>query len=350
MKKINLNGTIIGNNLPVYIVAEIGQNHNGDIDIAEKLIDMASRCGANAVKFQKRDIPSELTEQAFSEAYINSNSYGKTYGEHREFLELNEEQHRHLKNYAKDRNITYFCTPCDILSVEMLERLDCPFFKVASRDITNIPLLNKLATLNKPIIFSTGMADLEDINQAMKFLKSEKNEIIIMHCTSQYPCKIENVNFNAITTLKEKFGTLVGMSDHTSGVIIGATSIVYGAVVVEKHITLNRTMKGTDHPGSLEEVGLRKLVEYIRAIELAKGDGIIKIKPAVFSAKDKLMRSLTNKIKINKGDILKEDMLELRSPGTGLKWIEKNKIINKKSLLEILPNTTLKAEYFESNE
>ena len=330
------------------IIAELCQNHNGDIKIAEELINMAVKCGANAVKFQKRDIPSELTNEAYHAPYINSNSYGKTYGEHREFLELDEKQHYHLKKYANKKGITYFCTPCDIPSVELLERIECPFYKVASRDITNIPLLEKLSTLNKPVIFSVGMADMKDIEQALKSLDCQNNEIIIMHCISEYPCKVENVNLNAIKTLGEKFNNIIGMSDHTSGVIIGAVSIMYGASIIEKHITLNRTMKGTDHAGSLEEGGLNKLIDYIKTIELANGDGKIKINPAVQSAKEKLMRSLTNKKLIKKGEKLTEEMLELRSPGTGLNWVDRDKILNKKSIIDIPKQSTLKIDFFEN--
>tara|TARA_Y100001958_G_C21244993_1_gene574443 strand:+ start:902 stop:1957 length:1056 start_codon:yes stop_codon:yes gene_type:complete len=346
-KCVNLDGTLVGNDKPVYVIAEIGQNHNGDIKIAEELIDVAVKCGANAVKFQKRDIPSELTNEAYNAPYINPNSYGKTYGEHREFLELDEKQHHHLKKYANNKNITYFCTPCDVPSVELLERIECPFYKVASRDITNIPLLEKLSTLKKPVIFSVGMADIKDIEQALESLDYQNNEIIIMHCISEYPCKAENVNLNAIKTLRERFDNVIGMSDHTSGVIIGAVSVMYGASIVEKHITLNRTMKGTDHAGSLEEGGLSKLIDYIKTIEIANGDGIIKINPAVQSAKEKLMRSLTNKKLIKKGEILTEEMLELRSPGTGLNWIDRDKILNKKAVIDIQKQSTLKINFFE---
>src|SRR6266542_6621420 len=167
---INLNGTSVGNGYPTYIIAEIGQNYNGDIKIAKKLIDMAVRCGANAVKFQKRDIASELTKEAFNKPYDNPNSFGKTYGEHRMFLEISEKQHLELKEYAIAVGITYFCTPCDVPSVELLERIGCPFYKVASRDLTNIPLLKKLGEIDKPVILFTGIADIDDIHDALNAL------------------------------------------------------------------------------------------------------------------------------------------------------------------------------------
>jgi sialic acid synthase SpsE/spore coat polysaccharide biosynthesis protein SpsF (cytidylyltransferase family) len=336
-----LNGVEVGDGWPTYVIAEIGQNHNGSIETAKKLIEMAVRSGANAVKFQKRDIPSELTTEAYNKPYDNPNSFGITYGEHREFLELNEAQHLELKEYALALGITYFCTPCDVPSLELLERIGCPFYKVASRDLTNIPLLEALGKVDKPIIISTGMADFEDIDDAIEALQIEKSKLIIMQCTSEYPCKLENVNLRAIQTLREKYGVVVGLSDHTSGVIISAAAGLMGAALIEKHITLDRTMKGTDQPGSLEESGLKKLLDYIRAIELAKGDGIKEINPATKAAKEKLARSITSNIDIKKGTIITEAMLCLKSPGTGLKWKQRNLLIGKKAVVDIASNLTL---------
>jgi sialic acid synthase len=338
---IHFNGVPVGEGYPVYIIAEIGQNHNGDIHIAKKLIEMAVRCGANAVKFQKRDIPSELTKEAFDKPYDNPNSFGKTYGEHRIFLELNEEQHLELKEYAMAVGITYFCTPCDVPSVELLERISCPFYKVASRDLTNIPLLEKLGQTNKPVIISTGMADLQDIDEALRALNKGTESVVIMQCTSEYPCKLENVNLRAMDTLHRQYGHLIGLSDHTSGIIISAAAAVMGAVMIEKHITIDRTMKGTDQPGSLEESGLKKLVEYIRATEVAMGDGLKEVNPATKAAKEKLARSLTSKVFIAKDTMLTEKMLTLKSPGTGIKWTQRGLIIGKKATNDIEADVTL---------
>lgn len=332
---------------PTFIIAEIGQNHNGSIDLAKRLIDMSKRCGADAVKFQKRDIPSELTKVAFNRPYDNKNSFGATYGEHRMFLELSEEEHRELKEYADNIGITYFCTPCDVPSVELLERIDCPFYKVASRDLTNIPLLEKLGTLGKPVIISTGMASIEDIDNALKALQLPKDMLIIMQCTSEYPCALENVNLKVMDTLKEKYKVNIGLSDHTSGVIVSAAASAIGASVIEKHVTLDRTMKGTDQPGSLEEAGLKKLVEYIRAIELAMGSAEKEVNPATEAAKIKLARSLTSIVDIQAGSILEEKHLCLKSPGDGIKWMERECILGKKAKVDIEADSTLRLEDFE---
>jgi sialic acid synthase len=331
----------VGKGMPCYIIAEIGQNHNGDMKIAKQLIDMAVSCGANAVKFQKRDIPSELTKEAFDKPYDNPNSFGRTYGEHRMFLELDEAQHLELKEYANAQGITYFCTPCDVPSVELLERIGCPFYKVASRDLTNIPLLERLAATGKNVIISTGMADIEDIEDALEALQAHPEKVIIMQCTSEYPCKPENVNLRAMATLEQRFGYLVGLSDHTSGVIISAAAATMGAVMIEKHITLNRSMKGTDQPGSLEKAGLEKLTKYIRAIELAMGDGIKEVNPATKAAKEKLARSVTSSVFIPAGTTITESMLCLKSPGTGLKWKQRSMIVGKQAKADIAPDVTI---------
>lgn len=343
---VNLDGINIGEDYPTYIIAEIGQNHNGEVNLAKRLIDMAVDCGANAVKFQKRDIPSELTKEAYDKPYDNPNSFGKTYGEHRIFLELDESQHLELREYASAKGITYFCTPCDVPSVELMERINCPFYKVASRDLTNIPLLEALGKTNKPVIISTGMASMEDIDTAIETLQLGKDKLIIMQCTSQYPCALENVNLKAMDTLKEKFGFLTGFSDHTSGVVISTAAAVMGAPIIEKHVTLDRTMKGTDQPGSLERSGLFKLVEYIRACELAVGDGVKVVNPATEAAKVKLARSVTSSRNIKKGEMLNEEMICLKSPGDGIKWVNREVLLGKKALKNIEADVTLRVEDF----
>ena len=339
---INLAGSDVGGKYPTYIIAEIGQNHNGDVRTAQKLINMAVRCKADAVKFQKRDIPSELTDEAFNKIYDNPNSFGKTYGEHREFLEFNEEQHQFLKAYADSQGIAYICTPCDIPSVDLLERIGCAIYKVASRDLTNLPLLIRLAETGKPIILSTGMATMSEIEDALEVLYHIKEKLAILQCTSEYPCKIENVNLNAMMTLKEKYGITIGFSDHTSGVSVSVAASVMGAAIIEKHITLSRTMKGTDQAGSLEERGLFKLIDYIRASEKAMGSSEKEFISATTQAKIKLARSLTSKVHIPKGTVVTEEMLTLKSPGDGLAWKERDLIIGRFMIKDFPPNQTIR--------
>ncbi|THH39515.1 N-acetylneuraminate synthase family protein [Neolewinella litorea] len=343
---IKLGNTWVGDGHPTFVIAEIGQNHNGSVDMAKKLIDMAVRCGADAVKFQKRDIPSELTKSAFDKIYDSPNSFGRTYGDHRIALELNEAEHLELKEYALSVGIPYFCTPCDVPSVEMMERIGVPFYKVASRDLTNLPALEAMGKTGKPVIISTGMASYEDIDDALEVLGKDRSDIIILQCISQYPADMENVNLQVMHTLREKYGKITGFSDHTAGIVASVAASVMGAAVIEKHITLSRAMKGSDQAGSLEEPGLKKMIEYIRLSEKAKGDGVKVVNPATRAAKEKLARSVTSNCDIPRGTILTEDMLCLKSPGTGLTWKDRTEILGKTAQMDIDADATLLPEYF----
>jgi len=205
--------------------------------------------------------------------------------------------------------------------------------------------LEKLATLDKPVIISTGMSDLIEIDDALEVLKKPKNKLIVLQCTSEYPCKLEHANLKAMDTLRERYGVIVGLSDHTSGVIVAAVASATGAHIIEKHITLDRTMKGTDQPGSLEESGLKKLIEYIRAAELAMGDGVKEIEPAVTGAREKLARSLVSSSFIKKGTRITEEMLTLKSPGNGFKWKEKDLVIGRVATRDIPPDVTIQPNF-----
>ena len=344
---VYLDSIPIGYNYPTQIIGEIGQNHNGDINKAKELIDMCLKCNVKFVKFQKRDIKTEFTTEAYNKEYNSMNSFGKTYGEHREFLELSKEQHKELKEYANSKDIIYFCTPCDIPSLQILEEIQCPFYKVASRDITNIPLLLELGKIGKPVIISTGMADYDDIDLALKTLNLPNNKVIILQCTSEYPCPPENCNLNVITTLKKRYNNIIGLSDHSSGILAPTIATLLGASIIEKHITLDRTMKGTDQIGSLEYNGLDKLQIYISDIPKYLGTFDKKVENNILMTKNKLMKSLTSKVGIKKGMVLTEDMFCLKCPGHGILWKNKDKILGKKALKDIENDTTLLLEWFE---
>ncbi len=346
-KRMTLAGRTVGDGCPCFIIAEIGQNHNGQMNIAKKLIDMAARCGADAVKFQKRDIGWELTEVAYNSPYEGANSFGPTYGSHREFLELNEEQHRELKEYAQNQGLVYFCTPCDPPSVDILERLRNPIYKIASRDITNIPLLRYIAKTGKPVIISTGMAGNDEIADALQAFEGSACEVSLMQCVSQYPAEPKNINLRAMMSMRSQFDVLVALSDHTPGVITGVAGATLGAFAVEKHITLSRAMPGTDHAAALEEEGLRRLVNYIKTCETALGDGIKQFNPVAQSAKEKLARSLVNVVPIVSGQVITEDMLVLKSPGTGLTWSQRGQIVGKRARVDLPAYVTLQSVDFE---
>ena len=337
----------IGSNYFPQLIGEIGQNHNGSMENAKKLIDMAKESNIKLVKFQKRDIKTEFTKEAYDKPYDNPNSFGKTYGEHREFLELSKEQHQELKDYANNLGLVYFCTPCDIHSLQILEEIGCPFYKVASRDITNIPLLLELGKLNKTVIISTGMATYEDIDLALETLNLPSNKVIIMQCTSEYPCPPENCNLNVIKTFQEKYKNIIGYSDHTSGVLASTVAILLGAKIVEKHITLNRSMKGTDQAGSLEKDGLTKLNKYIRDSQIMLGDFEKKLENNVLTTKTKLMKSIVLINELKKGDLLTEDNITIKCPGNGILWKNRNVLLGKKAKEDIRGDMTLELAMFE---
>lgn len=342
----DLGGLKIGNDYPVQIIAEIGQNHNGEILIAKQLIDMAYNCGVKIVKFQKRSIKDEFTDEAYNKLYDNKNSFGKTYGEHREFLEFDKKQHLELKNYANNKGMIYFCTPCDLPSLKIMEEINCPFYKVASRDITNIPLLKELGKIGKSVIISTGMADMDDIDLALKTLNLPSNKVIIMQCTSEYPCPPQNCNLNVIQTFKKKYDNVIGFSDHTNGILAPTISSLLGASIIEKHITLDRTMKGTDHPGSFEEIGLKKMTKYFNDIPLMLGSHEKTVDKNIEQNKIKLMKSLTSNKFIKKGTELTDDMICLKCPGSGILWKNKDVIIGKVAISNIEPNIQLNENMF----
>lgn len=335
----------LGTGLPCLIAAEIGQNHDGSMKNAMSLIDMAIDAKCDAVKFQKRDINCELTVAAQNKPYRTRNSFGKTYGEHRRRLELSESQHSELRQYAEEKGITYFCTACDLPSVEMMLRIDNPVFKIASRDLTNIPLLEYIGGTGKPTILSTGMSDMHEIASALEALGT--SNVLLTHCVSQYPTDLANVNLRAMATLAQEFSLNIGLSDHTIGATTAIASVAMGACFIEKHITLSRRMRGTDHAVAMEEPELRQMVNAIREVELAMGDGVKRCLPDVRSARDKLARSLTTMVTVPAGTVLSDEHVVLKSPGDGIAWKDRHSVIGKRARLEIPADTTLSLGQFE---
>jgi sialic acid synthase len=346
-RRIKIAGHEIGDGCPCFIVAEIGQNHNGQLGMAKRLIEMAARCGCDAVKFQKRDIRCELTAEMYDRPYENGNSFGKTYGAHREYLEFNEEQHHELREYALANKLIYFCTACDPPSVQVMQRVGNPAYKIASRDITNIPLLKMIAQTGKPMIISTGMAGLSEVRDALAALGTNPPPYMLLQCVSQYPAQVENLNLRAIQTLADEFGCPVGFSDHAPGIVTAVAGAVLGACLIEKHITLSRAMPGTDHAAALEEEDLRMLVKHIRTCAVAMGDGKKQYMPAVDSTRQKLARSLTSRVAVPAGTLLTEEMLVLKCPGTGLSWRDREQILGKRARRDIPADRTLTRDDFE---
>ncbi len=255
-----------------YVIAEIGQNHQGDLAIARELIRTAKLCGVDAVKSQKRDVRALLTPEEWSRPYESPHSFGKTYGEHREALELSRSDWADLISYASELGIDFFASPWDLPSARLLLELGCPIFKIPSAAVTNLTLLQEIAGYRRPVILSTGMSTLEEIDAAVEVLGGG-GELYLLQCTSAYPVECDAVNLRAMQTLAERYHRPVGLSGHHRGIAIDAAAVALGARVLERHFTLDRTLKGTDHAASLEPPGLSKLVRDVRAVEAALGDG-----------------------------------------------------------------------------
>lgn len=333
-----------------YIIGEIGQNHNGDVAIAKKIIDIVSMPVRDklfgidlpimdAVKLTKRDLKYELSDSQMARPYNNKNSFAETYGEHREFLELNDEEHYEVYKYTKSKGLDFVETLCAPSCLSMLKLFTPDKLKVASRDLTNIPLLETLAETKLPMIISTGMASDKELDEAIEVISKKNNDISILHCVSQYPTEPQNVNLNSIPYLIEKYPNYtIGYSDHTIGIAVPIAAVSMGSKIIEKHITLDRNMKGTDQIGSLGPEGIYRMVRDLRLLNMSLGKKELHICDDVKGAQMKLERSIATNKTISSGQQITENDIHLLSPGDGYKWNEKSNVIGKTANCEIPKN------------
>jgi len=261
----------IGEGEPPLIIAEIGNNHNGDLQIAFDLIEKAKEVGADAVKFQVKDIELAFDKELLDKVYSGPNSFGETYRDHKLALEFSEDQMKQIYQFAKKIDIICFATPFDVNSVDMLERLGNSIYKISSFHVTDLNLIEKIAKTKKPILMSTGMSSIEEIENAIKLIRKYTDELALFQCTSSYPTADENVNLRVITALKNRFDCPVGYSGHERGTSISVAAVTLDACMIERHFTLDRTMKGPDHASSLEPAGLKLMVERSKKIFYALG-------------------------------------------------------------------------------
>jgi sialic acid synthase SpsE len=329
------------NNNDVYIIGEIGQNHNGSVDIAKLIVELISRPiiesnfnlklnPMNAVKLTKRNLKEELTDSQMNRVYDTPHSFGKTYGEHRNFLELTDEEHYEVYQYSKSKGLEFVETLCSIGCLSLLKLFEPDCLKVASRDLTNLPLLSAMAETNIPIILSTGMAGKKELDDALDTISKYHSNISILHCVSQYPTHPDNLNLKTINYLQKNYSQYnIGFSDHTIGISAPVVAVGMGAKIIEKHITIDRNMKGTDQAGSLGPDGVFRMVRDIRVAEKWAGIEDLYIDNEVLSAKVKLERSIATKRELLEGEIIKEEDLHLLSPGDGYKWSQRNQVIGK---------------------
>ena len=336
MTELQLGNKNVGDGHPAFIIAEIGINHQGDVSIAKNLIQKAKECGADAVKLQKRSISRILTKSGLEMAYDNRNSFGKTYGEHKIALELSEADYHELNTYCKKMDIIFCASGWDEESIDFLDEMGIPFFKMASADLTNFPLLVHTAKKNKPMILSTGMADMKMVQAAYSQVNQINNQIAILQCTSTYPSAFSEVHLNVLQTFMKEFpDTVIGYSGHEQGIAISPAAVALGAKIIERHFTLDRTMKGGDHAASLEPQGYAKMVRDIRHIEEAMGSTEKKIQESEAPVFRKLAKSIVSAVDINSGDSITADMLTTKGPGTGISPMRLNDLIGKISKIGI---------------
>jgi len=340
-----------------YIIGEIGQNHNGSVDIAKLIAELVSRPvkeevfdldlkPMNAVKLTKRDLKEEMTPSQMNRIYDSPNSFGRTYGEHRAALELSDEEHYEVYKYAKSLGLEFVETLCAKGCLSLLKLFIPNYLKVASRDLTNLPLLAAMAETKIPIILSTGMAGKKELDDALEVITHYHNDISILHCVSQYPTQPDNLNLNTILYLKEHYPQYkIGFSDHTIGIAAPVVAVGMGAEIIEKHITIDRRMKGTDQAGSLGPDGVNRMIRDIRICERWLGTKDIYIDKSVAASKVKLERSIATLRDIKKGEVIQASDLHMLSPGDGYKWSQLQEVVGKKATQDIAANEVIYPQF-----
>ena len=328
--KIELDGTTIGYDQPCYIIAEIGINHNGDLSTAKKLIDVALESGVNAVKFQKRNLENLYQKEILENPTLDSQGTEILIDVLNE-VEFNERDFKNIVEYCKEKKISFLCTPWDISSVDFLEQFNVPAYKIASADMTNFPLLHYISKTKKPMIISTGMSNIDEIEKTVNFIKKKDIPFLLLHCNSTYPSPTELLNLNLIPVLREKFDIPIGYSGHESVIIPSVVAANMGAVIIERHITLDKTMKGLDQAASLEPQEFKTLVRYIRESEKAKGAPIKKMTRGEILQREVLGKSIICSSDIQKGEVFSEKNIDVKTPARGLSPQYYYEIIGKKS-------------------
>ena len=311
---------LVGNGEPCFIIAEAGVNHNGDVNLARQLIDAANEAGADAVKFQTFTADEVVTRSAAKAAYQQeTTSPDESQYDMIRQLELSPESFKELYAYTQQKGIIFMSTPFDKGSVDLLNEIGVPAFKVGSGELTNLSLLRYIAGKRKPIILSTGMSRLEEVAEALDAIGGEGgNSVVLLHCVSSYPAKIEDMNLKVMATLRYAFKLPVGLSDHSPGITVPVAAAAMGACAIEKHFTMDKDLPGPDHRASLEPEELKRMVAAIRDVEKAMGDGVKS--PAAVEGENKkvIRRSIVARNDIPEGTIITEDMLAIKRPGTGL--------------------------------
>jgi sialic acid synthase len=343
-RTIKIGQRVVGDGQPCFVIAEGGVNHNGDPRLAAELVHIAAQCQADAVKFQKRTIHELLTREALERPYVHANSLGATYGEHRLRLELSEKDWYRLRDVASSLGLEFMGSAWDRGSADLLEALDTPAIKTPSAVLTDLDLLEYIARKGRPMIVSTGMSTLEEVDQAVDRIVRHNGQLILLQCTSAYPSEFVDINLRVMDTLRQRYDVLVGYSGHERGIAVSAAAAALGACVVERHFTKDRTLPGPDHAASLEPIGLEKLVRDIRHIELAMGSPEKSVAPAEVPVRARLGKSVVAAQHIGAGTVLRAEMLTVKSPGDGIAANQLERLIGRVATQDVPRDTLMPME------
>ena len=318
MPELIVNGRRIADDEPAYVLAEIGHNHQGELEKAKELIHAARECGVDAVKLQKRDNRRLFTRAFYDSPYDNENSFGRTYGEHREALELGKADWFELSRYAREEGLAFVAAAFDEPSADFLAELGVDAFKFASGDLSNTPFLRYVASFGTPLFLSTGGGTLEDVDRAVDAIATVNTKLCVLHCTASYPAEVDDLNLSVIAVLRERYPDFViGLSDHHNGIAMAPVAFMLGARAFEKHFTLNHAWKGTDHAYSLMPDGMRRFVRDLHRVPAALGDGVKRRLPSEERPLQKMGKKLVAARDLRAGHVLGAEDLEARSPADG---------------------------------
>lgn len=318
----------VGEGSSTFVIAEIGNNHDGSIRLAERLIDAAAEAGADAVKFQTHIAAAEMLPSTPTPPHFDEPRWEFT-----KRMELSLADHRRLKKHAEERGLVFFSSPFSVEAVELLEEVEAPLYKVASGEVSNPPLLEAIAATGKPVLLSTGMSGLEDVAHALEILG--RSPVVLLQCTSAYPCPPERVNLRAMATLAARFGRPAGLSDHTAGIVTALAAVALGAVAIEKHFTLSTRLYGPDHHASLEPDDLRRLVDGVRQVEAALGNGDKQRDPSLDPVRATFEKSVVAAVPVPAGTTLAASMLTTKRPGTGFPAARIAELIGRRTAREL---------------
>lgn len=347
-RTLTIDNVEIGDDFDCYVIAEIGNNHQGELEKAKELFRAAAAAGARAVKLQKRDNATLFTRAQYESPYENENSFGPTYGAHREALEFGREEYVELIAFAKSLGTTLFATAFDFNSADFLAALDMPAYKIASADLRNTPLLKHVAAIGKPMIVSTGGGTMDDVRRMADAVLPINPQLCILQCTAAYPVEPEEMNIRVVETFRREFpSAVVGLSDHQDGIAMSLLAYMLGARVFEKHLTLHRSWKGTDHAFSLEPGGLGKLVRDLKRARGALGDGIKRVLPTEIKPIVKMSKKLVAARDLPAGRPLTREDVAMKCPGDGLPPYELDRVLGRKLAVPLAEDQAILFEALE---